>query len=1087
MPHQIAAHAQRLAAHPKHSAWVAASAGSGKTKVLTDRVLNLLLEGCAPERLLCLTFTKAAAAEMANRVRVRLGEWAIASEADLETSLFQLTGAPPSPEACTRARMLFSLILDAPGGLKIQTIHSFCQSLLKRFPLEAGLSPFFKVATDSEQKALLTHAFYKTMEDPIFQPLCLHFSETSFEEVNLSILQRRVEVRQGNPLALSYMLGTATMTKEALLQNLFSGLPEERLRAAIPCLLEGSPTDQERGQKLADFLNVLSLGPRWSLPSQKRGRDDKDYLSLFLTQEGAPRARLVTKKVADSHPDILELLTEEADRLEAWLERWHTLEISELSTLLLTYAQAFLETYDGLKHAQSLLDYEDLILKTAALLRNPGCHWVLYKLDGGLDHILLDEAQDTSPTQWQVIRAIGEEFYANAATSDTPRTLFIVGDGKQSIYSFQGADPTVFTQMQQDLRTFAREAQHTWQDVDLNVSFRSTPEILEVVDAVFAGRPLASSHLPFRKEAQGLVELWPLIEKQPDPVLAPWQPPLIPLDQAPPQKRLAHLIAAQVQGWLSSRPLTPGDILILVRRRTEFVDFLIQALKERQVPVAGVDRLWLLEGLGVQDLLKLGEFLLLPEDDLTLATVLKGPLFNMSEEDLFTLAHGRGQSSLWQRLTQNEKFSASTTILKDLLSHADFLTPFDLYSYILGPLGGRKTWQAHLGPEVLDFLDEFLNLCLTFQETHPPSLQGFMHWISQEVVELKRDLDQRDLVRIMTVHGSKGLQAPVVILPDTTQLPGELPPFAFHQDALVWLPPQAKDIPLTKALKQTLRHAQMEEYERLLYVALTRAQDALYVCGWGPAVPESWYTRIHEGLSTVGETFTFPPLEADGVRFGHIPHGTRGQNAASPPPFLLPQWLQTPPLPETARPLVRPSEGDDSMTGSSPFGTFGTQRGTLIHALLEFLPQVEPSRRETAATHYLTQTDVPSEWIPGMVSSVQGVLEAYPHLFGPLSVAEVPLMGYLGESLLSGQIDRLIMEEDHVLILDYKTHSAVPPTLADIPQTYLDQMALYRKAVAQIYPEKEIVCGLLWTELPRLDILPSERGDVVGVSSAKVS
>ena len=1076
MPHQIAAHAQRLAAHPKHSAWVAASAGSGKTKVLTDRVLNLLLEGCAPERLLCLTFTKAAAAEMANRVRTRLGEWAIASAEALIQSLTDLIGASPSPEQCTRARSLFATTLDTPGGLKIQTIHSFCQSLLKRFPLEADLSPFFKVATDTEQKSLLKQAFYRAMEDPALQPLCHRLSESAFEELNTFILQMRSDFEGTHEPAISRALETGGVTEEILRQSLLQHIPEDKLRQAIPCLLEGSPTDQERGQNLADFLNF---------PQENKRQRYEDYLSLFLTQQGEPRARLVTQKLTLRYPDLKDLLTDEANRLETWLEKWHALEISEFSQAFLKYAKTFLTTYGDLKRTQSLLDYEDLILKTAALLRNPGCHWVLYKLDGGLDHILLDEAQDTSPTQWQVIRAIAEEFYANTATNDKTRTLFIVGDGKQSIYSFQGADPAVFEQMQRDLRTFAQTSQNAWQDVDLTVSFRSTPEILALVDNVFAKSRLASSHLPFRKEAPGLVEMWPLVEKVKDPALLPWQPPLTQLIQAPPQKRLAQVMADRIQDWLKgggplSHPITPGDILILVRRRTGFVESLIQALKERQVPVAGVDRLWLLEGIGVQDLLKIAEFLLLPEDDLTLATILKGPLFNLSEEDLFILTHGREKASLWQRLTKDDKFTAIATVLRDLLSRADFLTPFALYSYILGPLGGRKAWHAHLGPEVVDFLDEFLNLCLTFQDTHPPSLQGFLHWVSQEVIELKRDLDQSDLVRIMTVHGSKGLQAPIVFLPDTTQPPVDLPPFAFHEGALVWLPPSQKDIPLTKHLKQTLHQSQMEEYERLLYVALTRAEDALYICGWESAAQESWYTRIQEGLHPLAEEFECEPLQAKGWRYGTVQQGGAMTARTAPPPFLLPRWLQTEPIPEQTPKILRPSEGDETLTGPSPFGVFGTQRGILIHKLLEILPTVETVEREKAAHTYLVQKGVAPELIPDMIDSVQRVLEAYPDLFGPDSVAEVPLMGHLGEALLSGQIDRLVVGENHVLIIDFKTHGTVPSTLAHIPSAYIKQMALYRTALAQIYPKKEIICGLLWTEIPRLDILPNDSSEFFG-------
>jgi ATP-dependent helicase/nuclease subunit A len=1074
MPHQIAATSQRLAAHPHHSAWVSASAGSGKTKVLTDRILNLLLEGCSPERILCLTFTKAAAAEMTSRLRARLGEWAILPEQELQKALENIQNGTPSPEKILRARMLFGMTLDTPGGLKIQTIHSFCQSLLKRFPLEAGLSPFFRVIDDTEHKNLIKKAFYEAMEDSQLQKLAIHFAESSFDEFNTFILQRRGSFKGLNSEEIDKVLETAGLNEKILMNRLLQAIPEEELRQALPTFQQGSPTDGKRGEDLAHFL---------ALSYQDRYAKYENYLSLFLTQEGEKRARLLTQKLNQSFPHLGELLEKEAARLENWTNQWNALEISTLSKAFSRYNLSFLQKYEDLKKVESLLDYEDLILKTVTLLKDPGCHWVLYKLDGGLDHILVDEAQDTSPAQWQVIRQIAEEFYAGSEADPRNRTLFVVGDDKQSIYSFQGADPAVFTQMQKDLKRFAQNSSKAWQDIQLNVSFRSTPEVLAVVDAVFAGSPLSSlplQHLPFRKDAPGHVEVWPLVKKEKEAPLESWQPPLLSHSQKDaPSKQLAYLMAKTIQGWLRgkgplSRPVKPGDILILVRRRTSFVDELIRALKTYRVPVAGIDRLWLLEGLGIQDLLKIGEFLLLPEDDLTLATVLKGPLFNFSEEDLFTLAYGRGETSLWQRLLKNERFQDTANFLKDLLARTEFMTPFALYSHILGPLGGRKKWQTSLGPEVLDSLDEFLNLCLTFQGEKTPTLQGFIKWISEEEIELKRDLDQSDLVRIMTVHGSKGLQAPIVFLPDTTQTPTDLPPFVFHGKAFLWLPPSAKDVPLTKILKQSLQAKQIEEYNRLLYVALTRAEDVLYVCGWEGNSQENWYTQVIQGLQRVGEEFDFLPLNEKGLRLSSLQETVNASEERSQiTPFLLPQWLQTPPPMESSTKLLRPSESEEKeMRGDSLFGEFGAQRGILIHRLLEFLPHVQELEREGKAFQYLNNENVPRDLIPGMISSVQQVLKAFPDLFAPSSQAEVPVMGYVGESLLSGQIDRLIINEDHVLIIDYKTHAHVPQNIPGIPGTYIKQMALYRMALAHIYPKKTILCGLLWTELPRLDLLP---------------
>ncbi len=1081
MPHKVAAHSQRLAAHPSHSAWVAASAGSGKTKVLTDRVLNLLLEGCSPERILCLTFTKAAAAEMSNRLRSRLGEWAIMPEADLEKDIETLQNQPPSQEKRERARILFSLILDTPGGLKIQTIHSFCQALLKCFPLEAEISPFFEVTNSTEQIKLIEAASCKAMNilqsSGTYQSLISEFHESKFDELNNFILQERESFSNQNESTVDELLGVRNLTQQTLISQLLQGIPESDLRESVKLLHQGSASDQERAGILSGFL-ILS--------KEEKVIEHQSYLSFFLTQTGTKRSRLATKKISLINPTFTDILEREATRLENWQETWRSLEIANISKAMLNYSHLFLKSYDTLKNEKSLLDYDDLILKTSKLLKNPGCHWVLYKLDGGLDHILVDEAQDTNPAQWQVIRAIAEEFYANASTDPRQRTLFIVGDEKQSIYSFQGADPVVFTQMQKDLKEFAQNSGQAWKDVDLNVSFRSTPEILNVVDATFHSSPLTSSnleHLPFRKDAKGHVELWPLIKKEEKKTQSAWQFEITKAEKESPQRQLAKIISKTIHDWLSgrhyfSRPISPGDILVLVRRRTSFVDQLIRELKDNDVPVAGLDRLWLLEGIGVQDLLKIAEFLLLPTDDLVLATILKGPLFNISENDLFTLCHERNEKTLWEKLQSTKQFHPICETLRQLLNQVDNLTPFALFNLLLGPLDGRKKWQACLGPEVLDSLDEFLNLCLDFQNKCTPTLQGFLEWIHQETIELKRDLDQTNQVRIMTVHGSKGLQAPVVFLPDTTQPPIDIPSFDFYKDTLLWLPPANKDIELTKRIKNSIKQRQQEEYKRLLYVAMTRAEDALFVSGWETPYQNNWYQLIKEGIEKVGEKFNvlnFPEQEK-GWRLSSLELQTLHQpNAPIKPTFLLPSWLKRTVAPETPLETIRPSASDSNETQTdspSKLGSYGTQRGTHIHKLLEILPELPQDQRKKVSQTYFETCDLSETKREEIIRVVDNVMSTYPDLFVEASKAEVPLIGIIGNKVLSGKVDRIVFDNESILIIDYKTHKNIPPTLENIPTTYFLQLLIYKTALQEIYPSKEIQCGLLWTETPRLDIIP---------------
>lgn len=1080
MPHNIAAHSQRLAAHPHHSAWVAASAGSGKTKVLTDRVLNLLLEGCSPERILCLTFTKAAAAEMSNRLRSRLGEWATLPESDLKSAIEILQALPPTQEKIDRARTLFSLILDTPGGLKIQTIHSFCQALLKRFPLESELSPFFEVTNTTEQMKLIEEANRNVLHSLQFsddyQSLIRVFHETKFAELNSFILQERESFINLNANAIDQVLGVKNQTEAQLIKHLIQDIPASSLRPGLESLENGSEKDQEKGHSLNQFLN---------LTMDQKATNYQSYLSLYLTQTGTKRARLVTQKVTQSNPALGEALEKEADRLEDWLKSWKALEVATISKAMAKYSLLFLESYENLKREKSLLDYDDLVLKTSKLLKNPGCHWVLYKLDGGLDHILVDEAQDTNPAQWQVIRAIAEEFYANAAADPRQRTLFIVGDEKQSIYSFQGADPIVFSQMQKDLKDFASGSGQLWEDIDLNVSFRSTPEVLAVVDATFSSAsliPLPLEHLPFRKDARGHVEVWPLIGEEEKSSQRPWEPTITKEDSETPQKQLAQIIALKIKQWLVgnhsfSKPITAGDILILVRRRTNFVDSLIRALKDNEVPVAGLDRLWLLEGIGVQDLLKIAEFLLLPTDDLTLATVLKGPLFNISEEDLFALCYGRDKQSLWERLQDDKRYVSICETLNSLLKSAECSTPYALFSQLLGPLQGRKKWHAQLGLEVLDPLDEFLNLCLDFQDKSTPTLQSFLDWVAQEVIELKRDLEQTDQVRIMTVHGSKGLQAPIVFLPDTTQPPIDVPSFGFYDNTLLWLPPSTKDIPLTEKIKGDLREKQQEEYKRLLYVAMTRAEDALFICGWETPHQNNWYQMMRRGIEKIGEQFDLTdfPSQEKAWKLTSLQSApfVQEDKAEEKPTFLLPAWLSLPTQSEQAMDTLRPSEVDASPTHrSSGYGSFGTERGTLIHKLLEILPDLPQDMRVKTAFDYLSGRGLSGKQVQEIIQVVENVINTFPDLFTQTSQAEVPLVGVLNGKVLSGKVDRIVYNDSSVLILDYKTHKNVPSSLEQTPSNAIQQLSIYQLALQEIFPSKEILCGLIWTEAPRLDIIP---------------
>ncbi len=729
--------AQRWAAAPGTSAWVSASAGTGKTKVLTDRLLGLMLEDGDPARVLCLTFTRAAAAEMANRLNERLADWATLPDGAFVEELRALTGQDPDAARLAQARQLFARVLDTPGGVKIATIHAFCQALLRRFPLEADVSPEFAVLDERSARETLLEAAESVIvaarEDKdgggLADALAVvagHVAEERFGMLMAALAGERGRLRralEGGYAALRDRLCAAlSLSSETTLEGLAAAFcaagasDEAGLRAAAAALCSGSPTDRRRGEVLVAWCSALE---------ERRHQMLEAYTGVYLTDEGEIRKSLITRGAAAvAVCDACAVLMAEAERVKAYREAQAAAVLVEATCALVRLGEALIEAYDERKRTQGVLDYEDLVTKALGLLRRPGvAPWVLFKLDGGLDHILIDEAQDTNPDQWEIVAALAEEFFAGEGAADRTRTIFAVGDAKQSIYSFQRADPHAFLRMRRHFEARIAAAGQEWRAVPLEISFRSTEPILRAIDAIFRradahdGVALDGNeirHMAARVGQAGLVELWPPVAPQPDESSDPMALPVTRGRAAEPRTRLADAIAATIRGWLDhgevlearGRAVRPGDVMVLVRRRNEFVGDLLRALKQRHVPVAGADRLILTEQLAVQDLVALGRFLLFPDDDLTLAAVLKGPLFALDEETLFDLAYARGRERLWDRLrgraSANAALRPASERLSALLARADFVPPYELYAEILGAEGGRRALLERLGPGAED-------------------------------------------------------------------------------------------------------------------------------------------------------------------------------------------------------------------------------------------------------------------------------------------------------------------------------------------------------------------------------------------------
>ena len=1114
---------QRTASEPGRSAFVAASAGTGKTHVLTNRVLRLMLDGTPPRRILCLTFTKAAAAEMANRINGRLGEWAALTDSELGSALEELTGRRAGAEALGTARALFARVLDEPGGLRIKTIHSFCESLLARFPLEARVAPHAQVIDERTAAELLDQAREEVLSRALREPdsalaralgtVTAQVGDRRFTELIAELVQERrrfLRLSDRHPgiealvAAIHRRFGVGPEdTEESVLAaasaaGRFDG---PGLKGAAEAMLQGSAGDKKHGAVIIGWLD------------DPAGRVDgfRDYLAVFFTDRGwgGGRKQLAHAQTLNIRDDTEAILAAEAERLERVRERLKAVTVAGASAALVRLGHALLETYEAIKRRRAVLDYDDLILIARDLLNERGAAaWVLYKLDGGIDHILIDEAQDTSPEQWQVIAALAEEFFAGAGAREELRTIFAVGDEKQSIFSFQGAEPAAFEDMRRHFERRVRAAAQDFENVELHLSYRSTPVVLRAVDQTFAraeasdgltaeARPV--SHRAHREGQAGVVELWPTARPREAADRGEWELPLSQQDADRASARLADRIADRIQGWLDGkevleargRPIRPGDIMVLVRRRDAFVDELLRGLKERRVPVAGADRMVLTEQLAVMDLMALARFVLLPEDDLSLAEVLKSPLIGFDDDTLFTVAHGRGHKTLWQALKERRGQApparrAAYDELSGLLAKADFMPPYEFFAEVLVARRGRQRLLERLGLEANDPLDEFLNLALAYDRVHAPSLQGFIDWLEAGQAEVKRDMEQgQDQVRVMTVHGAKGLEAPIVILPDTCRVPATDPRLFWLEDgdepAFLWPPRVALDEDVCRAAREAARRRREQEHRRLLYVAMTRAEDRLYVAGWegrNGRADGCWYDHVRQALSGMAGVATLADgeLRVDDRQTAEPQERRPGDSAVEPggPP---PAWALSPPEPEPSPPRrLAPSRPEDAEPAvRSPLGEDDGarfRRGLLIHRLLQSLPELPERRRAAACRRYLERRapDLNAAARREIAAQTLAVLRdpAFAPLFGPGSRAEVPLAGRVGDEVISGQVDRLAITDDAVLVVDYKSSRAPPEREAGVPVVYLRQMAAYRAILREIYPDRPVRCALLWTDGPRL-------------------
>jgi len=1115
------------AVEPETNVWLSASAGTGKTQVLTARVFRLLLtEKVDPEHILCLTFTKAGAAEMADRINRQLAAWVRMDDTRLASDLAAI-GASTGPETRDRARTLFARVLDAQGGgLRIMTIHGFCQSLLASFPEEAAISSMFKPIEARDQKILAREAL---------GDLLLEEEQAGRPQIIEAI--QRLSVRMGEEATEQFLMACAA--KADAMEGLPSGI--------LPFVrgLLGLPIDGDAQSWLADrcrdeVIDLRSITLLRDAMAEAGGKKEQErqlairlWLSLSPEERGGALADVhlawatkttgappkPTKGLLKALPDYDFIAGSLFEWSNGLLEKAALFEYADLFAGALEAGRAFYHRYADAKRLHGVVDFDDMIRMTARLLQKSDmAEWIRYKLDQRTDHILIDEAQDTNVAQWDIVRALAGEFFAGMGVEpERHRTLFTVGDFKQAIFGFQGTSPHNYANARTEFFALAEASEKPFGDLSLDRSFRSTPPILKVVDATLeqlSHEQLGLDHkIPEHRsnylDASGSVTLWKPIANSSDGDDEDEE------SWASEEKRVfAQQLAVQIKQWLSpenplwldreDRALQPKDVLILVSKRDELSALIVARLFAEKVPVAGIDRIRLNQPLVVQDLLAAIRFVLQPNDDLNLASLLVSPLLGWSQENLLARGHrgkDHSEKSLWEFLRRQDGLGEQIKPLMQLLAMADFNTPYQFLETILsGSMQGRRKLLSRLSHAAVDPLDELLATALAFERDHIPTLQGFLDWFDRGDVEIKREqVEGGNEVRLMTVHGAKGLQAPLVVLADATVDPGNKQRGGFTitlgegTDHELEYPV----VPVRKAERVGIlaEHAAyadkvaMEEHWRLLYVAMTRAEEHLVVAGvLGPRakgeVPElSWYGAMERGLMALGcdwredpdwfavreyrtENRNKPAMTAV-VDAGH----DQDTGKTAPPDWL---FRTAPEESRPPRPLTPSHLGPDDASNPPPDLTMrdAAERGILLHSLFQRLPNILPERRMDVADRWLErqkQITDPARRAE-IIKTVLAVMDnpIWSALFAPESLAEAPIAAVVGEHVISGTVDRLLITDDHIYVVDFKTGRRVPDDAEQAPVAYLRQMAAYVAALEKIFPDRPIKAGLLYSHGPQM-------------------
>ncbi|MFO7592745.1 MAG: UvrD-helicase domain-containing protein [Pseudomonadota bacterium] len=1115
---------------PQLNATVMASAGTGKTYLLINRLVRLLLSGAKPDAILAITFTRKAAAEMQSRLSERLLSLASVSDAELTRCLEDMD-VSPDKTTLANARQLFETLLQNRYQVRTTTFHAFCQEILRRFPFEADVPPGFELLESGGEQlqgahdALLTEAGNRPEGD--LASALQHLLDYCGSLHNLQRALDSFIAHRGDWWAYTETAhDPVRFASERLQQQLGINPEEDPLESFF---------NQSRMETLAEFADLLRKHPTKGnntaldsiatarLPDLSVAQRFEACRDAFLTKQGAPRARKASQTQAkkmgvDGEERFLTLHAELSQAILDTLERLTAHRTWHACIAWYVAGARLLHHYQTFKREQRVLDFNDLEWRTYRLLNHSeNALWVQYKLDQRINHLLVDEFQDTNPTQWRLLLPLLQEMAATQG--DSLRSVFLVGDSKQSIYRFRRAEPRLF------------HAAHSWLDehldaraFPLHISWRSASAIMQCVNRVFGnGGPLDGQlrdfcpHDTHHRKLWGEVRLLPLIEVQEaaqdeteEGVVLPLRNPLEqPREIAPDDRyrREGRQIADAISRLIESgsvigdaenaKPIAYGDIMILVRNRTH-ISYYEQALRDARIPYIGAERGTLLQSLEVSDMVALLEVLHTPYNNLSLATVLRSPLFACTDEDLMRLAQA-GSGDWYRRLqavaaTMNagDTLAIAATTLQRWRTLTGHIPIHDLLDRIFNEGNVLERYQAalpsHLANSAVANLTRFLELALEVDSGRYPSLGHFlarlegMRESSDEAPDEAPVSGTNSRVRLLTIHASKGLEAPVVILADTAQNSGgdkayrtllDWPPESPRPESFLLVGKQEQQPGMVRNRLEQEQQEQQRESANLLYVALTRARQLLFISGVSPTRGDNlgWYGVLRQALDPEEKTVADEPC----ILTTGVPSEYKGPRATGK------RVVEAPCDPRLSRPLqvvtdhheIAPSFQEAAYQSAGISGEEdGRIRGIVIHRLLQVLSEEKASLWPQLIRHIAGEFGLEAgdpqflQWVNECRRLLQDPQfhEFFALQNGVESLNEVPIIYRFDKQTVHGIIDRLLLKGDEIWFIDYKTHRhAGTDNCAGLADNYRQQMGYYARGVRQLWPGKRVRGFLLFT------------------------